>query len=81
MGRRAVVRSHRGSGSIGMSSPKLSLGTESLLVCWRESCQHHEVLSMELAAWAWQSVKPPERAWACPADHEVASLPWRIVFL
>lgn len=26
-----------------MSSPKLSLGTESLLVCWRESCQHHEV--------------------------------------
>ena len=43
MGRHAMVRSHHGSGSIGMSSPKLSLGTESLLVCWRESCQHHKV--------------------------------------
>lgn len=72
-----------------MSSLKLSLGAKSLLACRRGSCQHHEV-SMELAvAWTWQSVKPPERAQACPADHELASLPWssvvslawRIVFL
>lgn len=51
-----------------MSSLKLSLGAKSLLACRRGSCQHHEV-SMELAvAWTWQSVKPPERAQACPAD-------------
>lgn len=62
-----------------MSSLKLSLGSESLLACQRGSCQHHEV-SIELAvARAWQSVKPPERAQACPADHELASLPWRSV--
>lgn len=62
-----------------MSSLKLSLGSESLLACQRGSCQHHEV-SMELAvARTWQSVKPPERAQACPADHELASLPWSSV--